>query len=337
MNGLEKNTDGLTGRINNDFGLGIKQSVLEMPNAFSNMCTRLATVIAQGKIIQERTLLDFSRFVVFTIRNSITRQPSSFYELSTRISDYWHYELDSDTNSDKKYSYIRLYQMIDTINEFYAEQDVQNKVIRALDKQRRNENVVRLIQQYPGITYGKLLSMESVLPETLKNQLEELESDGFLYGRHSGNERYYILTNAGDVLFEALVASQKNPLDGEWSDNRTKILIFLLERSENRSINKSSVLRLVQILAQCDDKTADAFWTQIWNRYAHDVTWNTLGFTEYESFSFSKELERVKISNIPNIYKLIPLPWIESRDIKMLLHWNSQEHQKRMDIYNCIE
>lgn len=335
MNSLEKNTDGLTGRINNDFGLGIKQPVLEMPNAFSNMCTRLVTVIAQGKIIQERTLLDFSRFVVFTIRNSITRQPDSFHELSTRISDYWHYELDSDTNSDKKYSYIRLYQMIDTINEFYAEQDVQNKVIRALDKQRRNENVVRLIQQYPGITYGKLLSMESVLPETLKNQLEELESDGFLYGRHSGNERYYILTNAGDVLFEALVASQKNPLDGEWSDNRTKILIFLLERSENRSIKKSSVLRLVQILAQCDDKTADEFWTQIWNRYTHDVTWNTLGLTEHESFLFSKE--RFRISNIPNIYKLISLPWIESKDIKMPLHRNSQEHQKRMDIYNYIE
>lgn len=136
----------LSSQMPNNFSLRVNQLTSEMTSAFSNMCTRLIAITAQKKIIQERTLLDFNRFVIFTITNNITQLPNSFCELSTRIADYWHYELDRETDSDRKYSYIRLYQMIDTVNAFYAEQHIQQKALKAVNKQRKNKSIVYLIQ-----------------------------------------------------------------------------------------------------------------------------------------------------------------------------------------------
>lgn len=336
MDGLEKNTVELPSKILDNFSLRINQSILEMPSAFSNMCTRLTAIITQEKIIQERTLLDFNRFIIFAIKNNITQLPNSFCELSTHIADYWHYELDRETNSDRKYSYIRLYQMIDTVNAFYAEQNIQNKALKALDKQRKNANTIRLIQKHPGITYKKLLAMLSILPEDLQNQLQELELDGFLYGRHSGNERYYMLTNAGDVLYQTLITSSKNTLYGYWDNNRTKILVFLLEFSENRSIKKSSVLKLVQMLAEWDDQQADTFWNQVLGKYVRDTMWNTLCITENQSFSFIKELAQPRSVSISSMYKPTSPLRFKARDTKMTLPLHSEEPRKKLDIYNYI-
>lgn len=219
----------LSSQMPNNFSLRVNQLTSEMTSAFSNMCTRLIAITAQKKIIQERTLLDFNRFVIFTITNNITQLPNSFCELSTRIADYWHYELDRETDSDRKYSYIRLYQMIDTVNAFYAEQHIQQKALKAVNKQRKNKSIVYLIQQHPGITYRSLLATLPIPPTDLQDQLQELESDGFLYGRHSNNERYFMLTNAGDVLYQALITPSGRALDGYWGNSRTKILVYLLE------------------------------------------------------------------------------------------------------------
>lgn len=292
MDGKRENTVGLNSPIMDYFGLGINQSVSEMPSAFSNMCERLTSIIAHGKIIQERTLLDFNRFVVLTIQNSVARQPEPFYELSTRIADYWHYELDDETNLNRKYSYIRLYQMIDTINAFYADQKVRNKVIEALDRQRKNSDIINLIQQYPGITCEKIQMLLPIQPEVLQTKLKELESDGFLYGRHYGSEHYYMLTNAGDILYETLMTSPKNTLDDKWDDRRRNILVFLLQKSENRNIKLSSVLRWIQFLLQLDDRTADLLLDQIYNgKYINDAIGNTEGFIQYEFNSPAEKLE----------------------------------------------
>lgn len=337
MDRLEENTVEWPTKMLDSLSFRIDQSISEMPSAFSNMCIRLTVIITQEKIIQERMLLDFNRFVIFAIKNNITQLPNSFCELSTRIADYWHYELDRETNSDRMYSYIRLYQMIDTVNAFYAEQNIQNKALKAIDKQRKNANTIHLIQQHPGITYKKLLTMLSILPEDLQSQLQELEADGFLCGRHSGSERYYMLTNAGDVLYQALVTSSRNTLDGYWGNNRTKILAFLLEFSENRNIKKSSVLKIVQILAEWDDKWTDAFWNQIWDKYVCDTMWNTLGITENQSLSFIKEITQPRSVSISSMYKPTSPPRFKARDIKMTLPLHSEEPRKRLDIYNYIE
>lgn len=337
MDNFEKNTVKLPAKMLDNLSLRINHSISEMPSAFSNMCTRLTAIITQEKIIQERTLLDFNRFVIFAIKNNITQLPNSFCELSTRMADYWHYELDRETNSDRKYSYIRLYQMIDTVNAYYAEQNIQNKALKAVDKQRKNANTVRLIQQYPGITYKKILAILSILPEDLQNQLQELESNGFLYGRHSGNERYYMLTNAGDVLYQALVTLSNNALDENWGNSRTKTLVFLLESSENRNIRKSSVLKLVQILAEWDDELADACWNQILSKYVCETMWNALGNIENQSFPFIKELAQPISVSISNMYKPISLPRFKVRGIKRTLPLQSEESRKKLDIYNYFE
>lgn len=297
MNRLEGKSTKLPDPICNGLSLHINQSVSEMPSSFSNMCTRLTTIIIQDKVIQERSLFDFNKFVVFAISNSITQLPSSFCELSAQISDYWHYKLDRETDSDRKYSYIRLYQMIGTVNAFCTEQSIQNKVLKALDKQRENANIVRLINQYPGITYKKLLETLSVSPEDLQKKLNELEMNDFLYGRRSNSDRYYVLTNAGDALYQALETSSRNTLDGYWSYKQSTMLVFLLSFFEkNRGITKPLVVKLTQSVAALDDKAIDAFLNQVWKgeKYTRTTMQNTCGIIEYESYS-----DMYKPTNLP--------------------------------------
>jgi predicted transcriptional regulator len=321
----------LSSQMPNNFSLRVNQLTSEMTSAFSNMCTRLIAITAQKKIIQERTLLDFNRFVIFTITNNITQLPNSFCELSTRIADYWHYELDRETDSDRKYSYIRLYQMIDTVNAFYAEQHIQQKALKAVNKQRKNKSIVYLIQQHPGITYRSLLATLPIPPTDLQDQLQELESDGFLYGRHSNNERYFMLTNAGDVLYQALITPSGRALDGYWGNSRTKILVYLLEILGSKNIRISSVLKYVHTLAECDDVKVDTFWNQILNRRTRSFMWNIRGVTEYESFSFIMEPTHFNMSKLNNPSQLDP------EDIKVVLSLHNDSYRTNSNIYNHVE
>lgn len=221
--------------------------------------------------------------------------------------------------------------MIDTVNAFYAEQHIQQKALKAVNKQRKNKSIVYLIQQHPGITYRSLLATLPIPPTDLQDQLQELESDGFLYGRHSNNERYFMLTNAGDVLYQALITPSGRALDGYWGNSRTKILVYLLEILGSKNIRISSVLKYVHTLAECDDVKVDTFWNQILNRRTRSFMWNIRGVTEYESFSFIMEPTHFNMSKLNNPSQLDP------EDIKVVLSLHNDSYRTNSNIYNHVE
>lgn len=181
-----------------------KRESAKVTKIFSDMCTRLTKSLVQKRTIHERTLFDFNKMVICIVNGKIEELPDAFDELKNHVSDYWHYELENENDLNRQYSYIRLYQSINTINTFYIEQKFQQKACLERDKNRENINVIYWIHKYPGITHKKLREALNISNEDLQSQLCSLEEKGFLLGQRSGDERYYLLSNAGDVLYRTL-------------------------------------------------------------------------------------------------------------------------------------
>lgn len=98
------------------------QSLLE------EMLGRILEEVKAGKTFREQTLLDLSKLVLRSIRESEKDLPETFSWLFERISNYWHYELDSEENMERAYSYIRLYQTIGILQIAYRDQKRQEKI-----------------------------------------------------------------------------------------------------------------------------------------------------------------------------------------------------------------
>ena len=78
-----------------------------------------------------------------------------------------------------------------------------------------------LIQRFPGITHKKLREQLGVSSGELRRQLEPLGKEGFLSSRRSGEEQYYMLTNAGEVMFRILRLQKSNNVwFDSWSADR---------------------------------------------------------------------------------------------------------------------
>lgn len=325
------------------------QTIAKLTSIFSNMCTRLTLSIAQQRIIQERTLLDFNKMVIWTIKNNITELPNSFDELTGHVSDYWHYELNEESNSERKYSYIRLYQMVNTINTFYAERNLQDKALLALEQNSQNIVAIRLIQQSPGITHKRLREILDIPSSTLRDQLDALEKGGFLSGRRSGDERYYMLTNAGDVLYQTLIARQKHDVSAdEWSSERTQVFCFILERLQNQSIQSIPVLRVMRIVSALDDSLIAELnkrigqgryefpWEKL-NRRMRNSMMHTHNGIEYKypSPTVAEMKHFIPFISI-NAYK--PCPKMESKILhpKTIFSVDSGDYLKQLDIYENI-
>ena len=86
---------------------------------FSDICSRLLDNIIQKEVIQERSLIDFSKQVLWIVNGVVEKLPESFERLADYITDYWRYELKKEQDSECKYSYIRLFQMINLVKTCY--------------------------------------------------------------------------------------------------------------------------------------------------------------------------------------------------------------------------
>lgn len=174
------------------------------PTPFLKLCDGLSEDVIRGKTIRERALFDFKKFVVFTIENNTDALPREFWKLSACITDYWRYQFEEDTNWNKKYSYIRLHQMINTINTFYAEQNIKRTINKRIGEYGECIDMIRHIQQRPGITYKRLLSEVRITSEDLNFYIQRLEWEEYLDDQYYGNEKGYFLTKAGIVLCQLL-------------------------------------------------------------------------------------------------------------------------------------
>lgn len=189
--------------------LSDEETLKRHKEVFSSICCRLANTIQKQKPIQDRELFDFSEIVIWSIRDSITSLPDMLDGLSGQISDYWHFEADSDKNSKRKNSYIRLYQMVVQLQIFAHEQEQKQRILAAVRENMQNEETISLLHNFPGITYRRLREIRGLSSEELKIQLNSLQKERFLNSRGSGENQYYMLSNDGEALYGHLHTQEK--------------------------------------------------------------------------------------------------------------------------------
>jgi predicted transcriptional regulator len=220
---------------------------------FSDICSRLLDNIIQKEVIQERSLIDFSKQVLWIVNGVVEKLPESFERLADYITDYWRYELKKEQDSECKYSYIRLFQMINLVKTCYRGREQEKKALLALEEYKGYSELLCLLQRSPGITHKKLREQLEISSDKLSQQLEPLRKDGFLSSRHSGEEQYYMLTNDGEVLSKNLrLQESHNVWLDVWSNERILLFLIVLSKQKN-GINGIQIYEIVQSVAKLSE------------------------------------------------------------------------------------
>lgn len=255
-----------------------EETLIRHKEIISSICGRLTHTVQQQKPIQDGELFDFSKIVIWVIRDSMLSLPNVLDGLYGSISDYWHFEANSDTNFKRKHSYIRLYQMLALLQNFAVEQEQNQKALSVLEKNIQNMGIISFLHSYPGITHRKLREILDLSSEELQVQLDSLKKGGFLTNRRSGEEQYYMLTNAGEALYGQLHLQERKKQTAcerrELFANILQILLYygtnsyqiilVFERLQN--CENAELEQLLQLLRQCYDK-----WLTV-TRTKHDET-----------------------------------------------------------------
>lgn len=166
------------------------------------MLGRVLEDVKEGRTLRERTLLDLCKLVVRSIRESEQKLPETFSWLFERISSYWHYELDSEANKERAYSYIRLYQTVGILQIARREQERQKNLREEAQENESLFPLLNLVNEKPGIRQKELEEQPEVQSETLRKDLEDAEEKGYLFGRGTDRNRSYILSVEGMELYD---------------------------------------------------------------------------------------------------------------------------------------
>ena len=202
-------------------------------------------------------MIDFCKTVSWIISDGTEKLPESFDVLADRIFAYWLYEIDSETDEERKYSYIRLYQTICVLRVFLTEQELEDRAFSAVEQNYSNAELICLISQQPGITSQSIMESCVFSPEDLFRRTDTLCRDGFLSTRRSGSEQYYFLTNAGETLRQFLSGwHERHFFQKHWSYDRVNVLIIFLrlQNKSNQSFNFQQVIKAIGSLSERDIK-----------------------------------------------------------------------------------
>jgi len=250
-------------------------------NILSSLCGLILGDIKNQRILRERTLLDFCKAAVWTISDGPEKLPESFHTLADRISTYWLYETDSETDEERKYSYIRLYQTVCVLRVYLEERELEEKAFSAVERYYASAEIMERIGREPGITNRRLTEICAFPPDELLRRTGLLRQDGFLSVRRSGADQYYFLTNAGESLRRFLDGHcQRQFLQKHWSHDRIEVLIFLLQQV-NKPNFSFDFLQVVKAVGSLSEKAVEI----LAKKYAHPMyfyfnnhsAWNTVG------------------------------------------------------------
>ena len=234
---------------------------LKMMNIFSDLCIRILNDIINNIVIDERNLLDFSKLILWIVKEDNEQTPDSFIELSDYLYDYWRYNLDNEENNERKFSYIRLFQMANMLKIHYKECELRNRAVLALEAYDAYDDIISTIKYSPGITHKKMWKLLNISSDELRDRLRPLKQEGFVSSRRSDEERYYMLTNAGEILYQNLKLKKRN---SEWfvSWGKERVIVFclIILFHQEEKISSMQLLNLLKKITQYkDDKIASLF------------------------------------------------------------------------------
>ena len=255
-------------------------SSLKMMDIFSKLCIRLLNDINKNMVIDERILLDFSKLIRWIVKEDNEQPPDSFNELSDYLYDYWRYCLDEEDNDEKKYSYIRLFQMVNMLKMHYRECELRNRAVLAMEAYTSYDDIIGTIKDFPGITHGNMWKRLNISSDELRDKLRPLKQEGFVSSRRSGEERYYMLTNAGDILYQNLkLKNRDNAWFLGWSKKRFIVFGLMILLHQEEKISSMHLLDLLKKITQYKDDKIDNL------------------FMEYQHFLHCLNYERYLIQN----------------------------------------
>lgn len=318
---------------------------------FSDLCDNLLNYVAHKKIIPERNLWDFNKIIIGLIRDTAKQLPNSYIELDDQLSDYWRYELESETNSERKYSYIRLYQASRVLKAYYEDQKEEEEIVSFLNKYEAAYKLLDKIQHKPGITFKMLqdslhisagnLSSASFKDESneMKRQLDSLEKDGFLLKRGLEEYPYFILTNTGDILCKKLYNQKKgNIWSYRWTYERVAVFFYMIVQSvDKHGINGNLIRKVLQMILEYDDaqiiqymykKTIATEYQNVLEKNGTPVLsninnkWSTISESYFRPLLFVDEISTRKKEYYKKTLKCTPF-----------YHMNAENFNKRVGIW----
>jgi len=211
--------------------IALLHSQASSENIFSILCSSLLETVTSNKVIQDRSLLDFSRFAVQIISNSIEVLPKSFNLLLEAFLDYLHYSVRNDSDKNRALSYIRAYQITSVLDVYRTEQKNEDLLRKELKVNQQDRNLLYCIFQSPGITSSELQAKLDVSEPKLRERTRQLEEKKLLnsYQTEYEDEPYYMLSRLGRDFCQYLFAPQTHRvIPNQWSLDRVCILYFLL-------------------------------------------------------------------------------------------------------------
>lgn len=235
--------------------ISANQSENKQVEIFSHMCERLSKSISQREILDERAIRDFTKMIIWLVRNDIKEFPPSFYKLKDMLSDYYLYSLDEENDSEIEYAYLRFYQLISVLQTQKDEQIKGAKVLAAVDQYKAYTFLLKIIRTTPGITYRQLEKECEISSDNLQEQINNLIQDKFLSTRRSGKGQFFFLTNLGEALCTSIEFYTRSCVSLDtWSTERTQVLCAFLEKLASKYPNQIPVLLALQTVAEFSDK-----------------------------------------------------------------------------------
>jgi len=241
---VEKNDKYLKNKnVNND------KNNFSVRDSFSYLCNYLSKKIRESETIEERSLLAFNKLSVLSIKNNINIMTMDFQRLYNDIQDVWRFGLQNIKSEERRYSYVRLYQIVNTIDTAHKDLESAKEASLKAVKKDMSEKLIKEIMLSPGINRREIQNLIQISDDKLAQYLQILLKEGYAIDRRSKDEQFYVLTNKGETLYRYLVLKNCDEWLDLWSKERLGVLFMFVFKLRGHGLSIYDIIRCVSELS----------------------------------------------------------------------------------------
>lgn len=177
---------------------------INFTEAMSRLCNKIIPLVQCEESISDDILLNFNKTAIFLMDDIASNDiPTALYTLEYLITDYVRFRFAEDEIKSRTLSYIRLYQIINTLTTFKDEHNLQLQARKAaLEESSSDTDVLQVIKYMSDPSYSNLLKYYK--NDLLNKHLHALKTKGFIIEGGTTNDKYYVLSRLGDEVFNNL-------------------------------------------------------------------------------------------------------------------------------------
>lgn len=172
------------------------------------LCTTISEKIVEKKLISEKMIMDFSLLITRLIHDSAPFElPQVFNKMVEIVEKYWFYSARREEDTDLAFSYIRIYQSINILKVYMANNKCENKIhddAVKIGKQLKQVQAIQAIHDNPGSTYEDICEIIKASKSNLSQHIANLIEQDYIIVNQIGKYNYYSLSNKGLELHKLL-------------------------------------------------------------------------------------------------------------------------------------